>query len=91
MLDVRVLGPVEVVEDDHEVALGGSRQRGLFALLVLSAGVAVPTERLVDRLWSGDPPPSATVTLQGYVARLRRAVQASQPVEEATIPAQEMN
>jgi predicted ATPase/DNA-binding SARP family transcriptional activator len=56
------------------VPLGGARQRAVLGLLVLAAPAPVPTEVLVDRLWSGDPPATAVVTLQGYLSRLRKAL-----------------
>ena len=74
MLEVRVLGPIEVKGEGPPVALGGARQRAVLGLLVLAAPATVPTEVLVDRLWSGEPPATAVVTLQGYLSRLRKAL-----------------
>lgn len=63
--------------------LGGPRQRAVLVLLLLEANTTVAVDRLVDRLWHGDPPASSTVTLQGYVSRLRRAL-VGLPVHIAT-------
>ena len=40
------------------VALGGPKQRGLLAILVLEAGRVVPTDRLIDLLWGEEAPKS---------------------------------
>ncbi len=71
---VRLLGPLEVVVDGTPATLGGPRPRALVALLALSAGTAVSTRGLVDTLWDGEPPATATNTVQVYVSRLRRAL-----------------
>jgi DNA-binding SARP family transcriptional activator len=73
-LEFRILGPLEVSDETETVALGGPRQRGLLAILVLEAGRVVPTDRLIDLLWGNEPPKTATASLQNSVARLRRAL-----------------
>ncbi len=73
-LEFRILGPFEVSDETGHVALGGPRQRGLLAILVLEAGRVVPTDRLVDLLWGEGAPKTATASLQNTVARLRRAL-----------------
>ncbi|CAN5397998.1 BTAD domain-containing putative transcriptional regulator [soil metagenome] len=70
-LDVSLLGPLRARRDGAELVLGGRRQRAVLARLALAAGEVVATERLVDELWLGEPPPSATNTLQSYVSVLR--------------------
>jgi predicted ATPase len=72
--DFRILGPVEVVRDGHALRLGGRRQRALLALLLLDPGRRVSTDRLIDELWPGTPPPGAAKTLRVYVSRLRAAL-----------------
>jgi predicted ATPase/DNA-binding SARP family transcriptional activator len=69
--EFRVLGPVEAARDGQPVGLGGRRQRALLALLLLEAGRAVSSDRLIDELWNGAPPPGAEGTLRVYVSRLR--------------------
>ena len=73
-----VLGPFEARADaptDGPVALGGRKQRALLALLVAARGRVVSTDRLVDELWGEAPPAKAMVSLQSYVANLRRALE----------------
>jgi DNA-binding SARP family transcriptional activator len=73
-LEFRILGPLEVSDETGQIALGGPRQRGLLAILVLEAGRVVPTDRLIDLLWGEEAPKTATASLQNSVARLRRAL-----------------
>jgi DNA-binding SARP family transcriptional activator/energy-coupling factor transporter ATP-binding protein EcfA2 len=42
--------------------------------LVINAGEAVSTERLIEFVWGDDPPPTARKSLQVYVSRLRRVL-----------------
>ena len=72
MLTFRILGPLEVLDDDVPVPLGGRNQRALLTLLLLRANEAVSTERLVDQLWGEHPPRTATTSLQNTVAQLRK-------------------
>ena len=47
----RMLGPLEVLDDDgRPLALGGAKQRALLAVLLLHAGQAVSADRLIDEL-----------------------------------------
>ncbi len=74
MLEFRMLGPFEVVQQQRPVGLGGPRQRALLAVLVLHRGEVVSSERLIDQLWGERPPATAAKTLQGYVSHLRKAL-----------------
>ncbi|HEX6597327.1 MAG TPA: BTAD domain-containing putative transcriptional regulator, partial [Acidimicrobiales bacterium] len=71
---VRVLGPLEVVDGERPVPIGGPKERRLLAALAIQAGQVVPESRLVDVLWGDEPPRTATKTLQNYVLRLRKAL-----------------
>jgi DNA-binding SARP family transcriptional activator len=73
-LEFRILGPLEVSDETGHVALGGPKQRGLLAILVLEAGQVVATDRLIDLLWGEEAPKSATASLQNAIGRLRRAL-----------------
>jgi DNA-binding SARP family transcriptional activator len=72
VLQFSILGPFEARRGDLPLALGGSRQRAVLALLLLREGESVPAARLIDDLWGDDPPESAANTLQSYVSKLRR-------------------
>jgi DNA-binding SARP family transcriptional activator len=72
MLEFRILGPLEVLDDGAPVQLGGRNQRALLTLLLLRANQPVSTERLVDQLWGEHPPRTATTSLQNSVVQLRK-------------------
>jgi len=67
-----ILGPLEVRDGETEIALRGGQQRKLLAILLLHAGEAVSSDRLIDELWDGQPPDTAAKALQGYVSSLRK-------------------
>ncbi len=69
-----VLGPLEVRAGRERLSLGGPRQRAVLADLVLHAGSVVSTDKLIDDLWAGAPPPTAEAVVQNAVHRLRRAL-----------------
>ena len=74
-MDFRILGPLEVWDGDSQLALGGTRERSVLAVLVVSAGRVVPAERLATILWGADAPETAANTLQVYVSHLRRSLE----------------
>ena len=71
-LEFRLLGPLEVVERDRPLVLGGRKQRSLLAVLLLHANDVVSTERLIDELWGESPPATVAKSVQVYVSRLRK-------------------
>lgn len=73
-MEIRLLGPFDVVDAERLISLGGRRQQALLAILALHPGEVVPVSRLVDELWPANPPDSAVSTLQAYVSRLRKAL-----------------
>ncbi|GIF26075.1 DNA-binding SARP family transcriptional activator [Actinoplanes tereljensis] len=74
MIEVCVLGPVEVRAPEAGTP-GGYQQQAVLAILVAAGGRVVPADRIVDQVWGGDPPASATATLQAYISRLRRLLE----------------
>ena len=78
MVFVQLLGGVSATTGTGApVDLGPPKCRAVLAVLALSVGEAVPVARLVDLVWGEDPPRTATKILQGYVARLRKALGAA--------------
>ncbi|MER7129329.1 BTAD domain-containing putative transcriptional regulator [Streptosporangium saharense] len=68
------------------IDLGGQRQMAVLARLLVAGGRAVPVSMLIDELWPGEPPAQALSTVQGYVSRLRRALEPGRaPREEAEV------
>ncbi len=80
-VELRLLGPVEVVEDGQVLPFPRRQERFLLALLGLSANRLVPAERLIALLWPDDQPPSPLRTVQVYVSRLRKALPDSVSIE----------
>ena len=79
MIDLRILGPLELVGAFGPVELGRGRERALLARLAIANGGVVTVDALVDDLWNGAPPPTAVKALQGHVSRLRRALEQAGP------------
>jgi predicted ATPase/DNA-binding SARP family transcriptional activator len=73
-LRIELLGPVEALVGDSPVALGGQRQRALFAVLAVMGGRVVASADLIDEIWGDDPPARARDSLQMHISRLRRAL-----------------
>ena len=67
----RVLGPLEAVAGERDVALGGRRSRMLVAVLVLRANETVRRDALIEAIWGQAPPGSASHALDNLVSRMR--------------------
>ena len=79
-MELRILGPLEIVEAGRSLPLGGPRQRAILALLLTRPNEVVSTDRLIDQLWSGQPPAAALNTIQHYVSQLRKLLSADRIV-----------
>jgi DNA-binding SARP family transcriptional activator len=71
-LRFRLLGPLEVLRDGQPVPLGGERQRGLLALLLLHANELVTTEHLAEQLFGAEASEASIRAVRVAVSRLRR-------------------
>jgi DNA-binding SARP family transcriptional activator/tetratricopeptide (TPR) repeat protein len=71
VVELRVLGAVEVVAGGTRFDIGHARQRDVLAVLLLEAGRTVPVDRLIDRVWGERPPRQPRNSLYAYVSRLR--------------------
>jgi DNA-binding SARP family transcriptional activator/tetratricopeptide (TPR) repeat protein len=67
---IRVLGPIDLVVAGR-TRTPSRLQRGLLAMLAAGRGAIVSMDRLVEVLWSGDPPRSAHNRVQALVSSLR--------------------
>src|ERR671910_691790 len=74
-MDYRILGPLEIRAGDRLVPLRGGRQRELMAVLLLRANEIVSSDRLIDELWEGEPPPTAAKMIQNGVSQLRKLIE----------------
>jgi len=74
VLEFKILGPLEVVDDGVPMVLGGQRQRALLALLLIHAREVLSTDRIIEELWGEQPPANAKAGLHNFVAHLRRVL-----------------
>jgi DNA-binding SARP family transcriptional activator len=79
---VNVVGPLQVVSFDGEVAAGPPKQRALLCLLVMHAEQVLSPGSIIDRLWGEHPPASAAANLQLYVSQLRRMLEPNRRRDE---------
>ncbi len=72
---VRVIGPLLVHVDGRRARdLPGGRASSLLGLLAADAGHMVPTGRIIEDLWPGNPPAKPEQNVASLVSRLRRLV-----------------
>ena len=71
-LEIRVLGPVEVMWGGRAVDIGGVKARALVARLLIDRHIIVSVDRLVDSLWGGHEGPGAEIALRSTISRLRK-------------------
>jgi DNA-binding NarL/FixJ family response regulator/DNA-binding winged helix-turn-helix (wHTH) protein len=74
LVEYRILGPLEVVDEGEPVSLGRLKERLVLAVLLLHANEFVSRERLIDELWGESPPPTARKAVNVYVSQLRKAL-----------------
>ena len=71
-MEFRILGPLEILDGERVVPLGGPKRRAVIASLLLHPNRVVSSEQLVDLVWGDDPPAAALGSLHNHVLRLRR-------------------
>ena len=80
-VEIRILGPLEVVSDGGVQPLGGKRERALLAVMALSPGQVLSADRLIDALWDSGMRPSgyqsqgATEAMGRHIEDLRTAAE----------------
>ncbi len=74
MMEVSILGTLELRRDGDAVPISGARVRALLARLALDAGRDVSPAVLIDAVWDDAPPGDAGHALQALVSRLRRVL-----------------
>ncbi|WP_018348259.1 BTAD domain-containing putative transcriptional regulator [Longispora albida] len=70
-LELRILGPLELVRQGRPSAVDGRKPRQLLATLALHHGRTVSVDQVIGVLWPGDPPRSAVANVHTYVSYLR--------------------
>ncbi len=73
MLELFLLGPTEAYVSGVGVSLS-PLERNLLALLALSKGTVISTEKIIESLWGDRHPASPRSRVQGLVSALRRKV-----------------
>ncbi len=70
-MEIRVLGPIEVIDDGRRIALGGPKQRAVLALLIASAGRPVPMGTLVEGAYGDKAPERVHRSIHTFISNLR--------------------
>ena len=83
-MEIRLLGPVELVVDGASVPVAGTKLRAVLAMLALDANRPVSADRLMEGLWGEELPASAGKMVQHYVWQLRRLMPADHGAEVVT-------
>ena len=71
-LEIRVLGPVEMVWNGRPVDIGGVKARALVARLLIDRGLVVSVDRLVDSLSRDHEGGGAEIALRSTISRVRK-------------------
>ena len=74
LLEIRLLGPFEVLAGGTPADVGGSKRQALLAMLALRQGRVVDVDALVDGLWGEELPAAPRNALHHHIARLRAAL-----------------
>jgi predicted ATPase len=74
LLEIRLLGPFEVLAGGRLADVGGSKRQALLAMLALRHGRVVGVDALVDGLWGEELPAAPRNALHHHIARLRAAL-----------------
>lgn len=69
----QLLGTLKFQLDGDRVDLGGLRQQRLLVMLLLDANRVVSASRLIEAMWDGEPPATASRQLHNAIAAIRRS------------------
>lgn len=73
-MELRILGPVELLVDGRPIFLARRQQRLILGILAVEANRLVSRDRLIRLLWSTSPPPQAVAILHTRVSQIRLAL-----------------
>ena len=74
VMEVRLFGELEALDDGVPVPVRGAKQRALLALLALQRGQPVSADRLIDLLWGDGQAANPANALQAQIGQLRRTL-----------------
>ncbi|RZS36411.1 DNA-binding SARP family transcriptional activator [Herbihabitans rhizosphaerae] len=66
-----LLGPLRIRSGGVDVEIGADKPRAVLTVLLSAANTWVPTEAIIDAVWSRERPPSVRENLKTYVWMLR--------------------
>jgi len=73
-MELRLLGPLELVVGRQVLKIGGPRQRVVLSMLAVNANRVTSVNELVDALWDTAPPSTARGQIQTCVSSLRKLI-----------------
>jgi len=87
VVEIRLLGPVEVWVGGRGVPAGAPQQQTVLAALAVEAGRTVPVERVIERVWAEQAPAQAREAVAVRITHIRRLLTEAATAEPATDPA----
>jgi DNA-binding SARP family transcriptional activator len=84
-VDVRLLGPVEVVTAGQMIEVGPPQRRAVFAALAVDAGRQVTVETIIERVWGNEAPALARRALHAHITRIRRTLEQASVGEQIPV------
>ncbi|WP_327087146.1 NB-ARC domain-containing protein [Nonomuraea sp. NBC_01738] len=79
-LEIRLLGPVELMIDGDPVHLA-ERPAVVLAVLALESGRLVGMNQLIDEIWGNDPPATARAQIPIHISTLRKTFGPAKAIE----------
>jgi DNA-binding SARP family transcriptional activator len=79
LLDIRLLGPFEVVVGGQPANVSGGKRQSLLGLLALRCGRVVGVDSLVEALWADDLPAASSITSLVFGLRSGRRASSRRP------------
>jgi DNA-binding SARP family transcriptional activator/tetratricopeptide (TPR) repeat protein len=83
-VQVRLLGPVDVLVAGQPRPVRGMRRKAVLAVLALHRGDVVSTDRLLDIIWADAPPRTALNSAQSHVSYLRQVLESKTAVRASS-------
>jgi predicted ATPase/DNA-binding SARP family transcriptional activator len=77
VVEIRLFGELEVVDEGVPIPVRGAKLRALVALLALSRGAPISADRLIDQLWDDGEAAKPANALQAQISQLRRTLGSS--------------